>query len=465
MSNDLCVICMENIVFKGVYDCGHFVCGRCACKFVFLYKDMKCSQCNKINDKITLYENEKVSLKNAISKKINTNLMHFDTNNCKKFASNLLEVRCKECFVKIENDGSSNDSKEGKYLNFIDKVSKINVKEKKKSVSESIIKHFIEKHKNKYLCKVCLDRNFEFWDEFTQFSFEEYKEHKKRSHSHCIFCDKIFFDLKDLKAHAGEKHQICTICTVIGKPHIYLKNYSDLIKHYNTEHFCCTEKRCVESHCFAFAHKSELWAHLQKIHQIKKDLHEIEIKKFVKNPEKMNLMDESVENHLANQNTNIKLLNPVLDKSIALIKSKKPNKKTENDELLGKIKSILALYIKTNIEEIPKQIFTLFTSSETSFDQNTNKISAQKLSLYAKDIEEILQRYMYRSNEKEVKTVVHNLLDFIFGSDPSSKVFLSKFKNEIRFPSFKKSDASPKEETIEKKNTFKIVDLSHKTKK
>lgn len=434
---ETCVICVETMIFKGSYDCGHSVCGRCTSKFVFLYKDLKCSQCNLESKKIkmTNISSEKDILQKMPHLKdieINNTLcknktIAFENSLTKKFATFLVCFQCKECNFLVDQ-------------------------------KSSLLKHYINHHKNIFICKICIDRNFEFWDEITHYTFKEFKEHKKNKHVECKFCDKLYFDLKEAQNHCTEKHQICTICVSLGENHVYFKDFYELEQHYLTEHYTCNQPTCQQTKCYAFAHRSELWAHYKKVHNFNKELDEI-VLNAQKNKPPNKLVLNTIQNiEISNKPT---VLNPKLAKlNLSLANASKLNTKTEKAMLIGKIKGVLKMSVKMYLEKIVKEFYDIVSNTHNTIDSNN-------LSTIKTDMEEVLTRYLTKYSEKEIKLMVYNVLHYLYGKENTNNVFFTEYMKEIKYPTFKKTEVKKEEpvEFVSKKKIFKIVDFTSNRKK
>ena len=423
-----CIICTETCQFYGEYDCKHLICGRCACKYVFLYKDLKCAQCNKLSNKIIINSNSNIDEYRdiKIDERVHNDLIIYNNEESMRFVSYLLQHKCRICQFVCKN-------------------------------SIDLQKHFKLNHPNKFICKTCVDRNFTFWDELSIYTYIEYKTHKKKRHEYCVFCEKNFFDLKALKEHSTQKHQICSICCVLGKNNIYLNNFEDLQKHYQSEHWCCKDKICRNNHCYVYAHKSELWAHYQQIHKIQSNFDELEIRISVEKPRKMAVGGNGVEMTIFNSAPRI--TNPVVGErhypefgSDTL--ASRVLARTENGANYSKIKSCVNFITNSNVTELSKEIFEIIKVTEKLTKEVTD------------DLEEIMASFLPTKTFTERKRVIHNILEGVYGL--KERDFIEKYYNEVKYPGFNKVElkTNEKSETIDiKKNRFKVIDISKLKKK
>lgn len=440
-----CIICFEEFSIFGKYDCHHIVCYRCAAKMAFLHKNFQCSQCNRLSSHIKFCsETHKSDNKNQNVESIcNQASISYQDEYCRIEVKKLLEIKCKECIKK----------------NIYDTFQSLN----------DLYTHF-KIHKNKYICKVCIDRNYELWDEIQIYTtYEKYEQHRKSTHVYCMFCNKIYFDIRDIKIHCINMHQVCSICTTLGKNHIYLENYTQLIKHYKAEHYCCHYKACISNHCFVYAHKSELWAHYYKVHNIQKSYDDITFQSDLKVC-KIDLMndfstidttDNGAQNDITkklfkNLNTKAQILNPT-----TLLNKQYVNSNytiSQNKMIANRIKSILEMQSKliknfiynTQVED---DIYTIIIK----YIQNNKSTS---LTLLSNDLENVLLNANPSINIANKKRIVYELLNISLIKTNNVIEFLSNYLKSIKYPQFQKTEVKIQKPDIIKKNKFKVIDLS-----
>ena len=441
----LCVICFEESSIFGKYDCCHTICYRCATKMAFLHKNFQCSQCNRLSSYINFCslthescnENKNTeSIDNQIS-------ILYQNKHCKIEVRKLLEIKCREC---IKN----------------------NIHDTFQSLNDLYI-HF-RTHKNKYICKVCIDRNYELWDEIQIYTtYEKYEQHQRETHVYCIFCNKMYFDIKDIKMHCINMHQICSICTTLGKNHIYLENYAQLIEHYKAEHYCCHYKACVSNHCFAYAHKSELWAHYCRVHNIQKSYDDITFQSDLKickidlmndfaitDPARDGTHTDITKKLFKNLNTKAQILNPTILLNKQYVNSNYAMK--QNKMVANRIKSILEMQSKlvknfTYNAQIENDIYTMIIKYMQD-DKSTS------LTLLSNSLEDVLFNAAPSISFTNKKRIVYELLNISLVKTNQVIAFLSNYLKSIKYPQFQKTEIKTQESGIIRKNKFKVIDLS-----
>ncbi|TBT98965.1 hypothetical protein CWI36_2153p0010, partial [Hamiltosporidium magnivora] len=86
------------------------------------------------------------------------------------------------------------------------------------------------------------------------------------SHPKCLFCKKYFYDTSKILNHMTHYHYLCTLCDRMGKKHQYYNTYDTLQLHYSTNHYTCKYKECIDSSCYVFCYKVEMYEHVVNYH-------------------------------------------------------------------------------------------------------------------------------------------------------------------------------------------------------
>lgn len=60
-------------------------------------------------------------------------------------------------------------------------------------------------------------------------------------HPRCEFCKTRFYDAAQLHDHLVKDHYSCHICEKKGILHKYYRDYTDLERHFRSDHFLCEE--------------------------------------------------------------------------------------------------------------------------------------------------------------------------------------------------------------------------------
>lgn len=117
------------------------------------------------------------------------------------------------------------------------------------------------------VCEICLDGRHQFASEYQLFTKEQLSKHKKtgdktfKGHPRCEFCCILFFSGDELFEHCRDKHEVCFICERQGRTDQYYRHYAHLQEHFNSNHFLCREKSCLEKKFVVFATEMEFKDH------------------------------------------------------------------------------------------------------------------------------------------------------------------------------------------------------------
>lgn len=124
--------------------------------------------------------------------------------------------------------------------------------------------HARSEHRTIY-CDICINGGKSFVSELLQYSLDQgrnassaLRAHLRKAHPQCQFCKTFYLDDDKLYAHLQEAHETCGICERNGRMHEYYRNFIELERHYNKDHFTCSDESCRG---VVFASAIELQAH------------------------------------------------------------------------------------------------------------------------------------------------------------------------------------------------------------
>eukprot|EP01080_Neovahlkampfia_damariscottae_P009164 gene9164-1252_t len=229
-----CLICCEPIELYAIFECDHNeVCGKCVLIQRGLMDDKKCCICKQETN--NLYVTTSLPRKHAnydpgkfiFDEKLKVYLEN------KKILSTISEWRnfkCRPCEI------------EGKTVEF-------------KNI-DLLKKHCSTKH-NLFYCDLCLKQRKVFQKDQKLYTHKQLQIHQRqgeidpesgliKGHPNCKFCHQKFYSDDELFSHMHLNHYDCHICKQQGFQFEYFKNYDELQKHYETDHFACTHPFCLE---------------------------------------------------------------------------------------------------------------------------------------------------------------------------------------------------------------------------
>ncbi|EOB11570.1 Zinc finger protein 598 [Nosema bombycis CQ1] len=318
-------------------------------------------------------------------------------------------------------------------------------------------KYDLSKHYKSHtllLCNECFENKKEFWWEFKTFKISTLKLHKNgklnengfRGHVFCIHCNIFIYDEPSAIRHCNITHVQCTICDILGFKYKYYSTFRELEQHYKNAHYCCDNKQCIQTKCYAFPYKTELFEHMTRFHKTNIKFSDLKSRNECDIP----VMDPCAKSQIDIQNRQ-KVKQNVIDKNIREFSQIKEvlNNSNEipdylNRSIISKLnlnintrKAIISRYINTSKDEVHKIIESTITK-EKSIDECFEQISE----LVTPDIAlKILKDINFESLQPEVD------------------LKYKEFKNSILFPKFKSSTPPLKKIETSRSIGFKILDL------
>lgn len=129
---------------------------------------------------------------------------------------------------------------------------------------------------------LCTRNKKVFTHEHELFTHAELRKHEKhgddvpgaldqsgfRGHPECGFCRQRFYGDDELYAHCRDRHERCHICDRLSttRQHQYYIDYSALESHFQTDHYLCLDKECLEKKFVVFESQMDLKAHQLESH-------------------------------------------------------------------------------------------------------------------------------------------------------------------------------------------------------
>ncbi|EPX73722.1 ubiquitin-protein ligase E3 [Schizosaccharomyces octosporus yFS286] len=251
----ICFICAEPIAYTCILPCNHRMCHICAIRLRALYKTKECTFCKVPWDVISITQDHDLDIRDVEMDNFpfqDKNLgLVFDNQKVQDECNLLLQFNCPEEACDITCKG------------WFD------------------LKLHCKVTHHKYFCDLCINHKKVFTHEHTLFSKKGLTKHCEvgdqgadldvsgfKGHPKCGFCSSHYYDDDELYKHCREKHERCYICDQLaGRPtHQYYRNYNALERHFEKDHYVCTEKECVERKFVVFGTEIDLKAHQLEEH-------------------------------------------------------------------------------------------------------------------------------------------------------------------------------------------------------
>ena len=143
---------------------------------------------------------------------------------------------------------------------------------------DTLMRHVRNVHGLHY-CRLCVSYKNVFMSEQKLYTAKQLKAHMVRGdivvdgsseqsgfkgHPRCEFCDEFFYGSNELFKHMQQNHFWCEICRrEHNNPdnYAYFKDYQRLYEHFETEHYPCLHKECLEKRFVVFESADELRFH------------------------------------------------------------------------------------------------------------------------------------------------------------------------------------------------------------
>jgi E3 ubiquitin-protein ligase ZNF598 len=399
----------------GEYDCRHRICITCATRLIFLYRTGSCPLCKQDTKRVVYSsgaDGTPLVLNTATAEVV------FSTSGLKQRVDGLLQNKCQLC-------------------------------EKKYGTVAQLRNHYREHAA--VLCNECVEGLRYFWYEHRLYRADTIKQHRDGrlresgfdGHVYCTHCGIYLFDSAAAKQHCIEKHEVCSVCTLLGIRHHYYNTFRDLEAHYRQAHYCCPQELCQSKKCYVFAHRTELLEHLMKCHRLSKQIAD------VMDPKKCTIQYMDPYSGPSNSLT-------VLNNRSHIYREPDASQQAPGAQDTG-----LPRYLDRSVlaEERAREKRRRYWIERVCGD-SCNEVEAIVNSFMS---DEVLVPVMFDHvsgliGDKATLSLMESLK---FGSKQASvNVHLKGFKNKVMFPKFKPSSPVEYEEAPRQKEFgFKIIDM------
>lgn len=246
-----CLTCCEPIEFFAVGACNHTeLCGYCTIRRRQLYKEIDCPICKKELEHIVVDASRDIKFEELWANRVKSHVLPNSTitvNDARyyEWCKSLFERHCPIC-------------EDGKVYS-----------------SLGLLKKHVEKTHGRMFCDLCLDHRKCFLHEQRVYLPGQLSQHMTKGdpaiqlkpHPECEYCSTTFFSIEDLFRHCEETHFKCFLCERENILYHYFRNYDHLDRHFETKHFACREKDCLEKKFIVFPTALDLQAHAISAHR------------------------------------------------------------------------------------------------------------------------------------------------------------------------------------------------------
>ncbi|EPY51369.1 ubiquitin-protein ligase E3 [Schizosaccharomyces cryophilus OY26] len=251
----ICFICAEPISYTCILPCNHRMCHICAIRLRALYKTKECTFCKVSWDVISITQDHNMDIRDVEMDNFpfqdNKHGVVYDDQKVQDECNLLLQFNCPEEACDITCKG------------WFDLKLHCKVTHHKYFCDLCINHKKVFTHEHTLFSKKGLTKHYEVGDQGTELDVTGFKGHPK-----CGFCNTHFYDDDELYKHCRERHERCYICDQLaGRPtHQYYRNYDALERHFEKDHFVCSERECVERKFVVFGSEIDLKAHQLEEH-------------------------------------------------------------------------------------------------------------------------------------------------------------------------------------------------------
>ncbi|PHZ11981.1 uncharacterized protein RHIMIDRAFT_251791 [Rhizopus microsporus ATCC 52813] len=256
-SEEVCFICTEPIDYYAVAPCDHRTCHMCTLRLRVLYHTKNCAYC-KAEAKRVVFTNE--------SEKPYEEYKREDT-----------PFYDRKYGIRFETEEMFRDTQVILQYNCPDEQC-----EAAFSQLHELKKHVKQVHE-RILCDLCLRNKKIFSHEHTMYTNSQLQKHHREGdasfnqedesgftgHPECVFCRTRFYGSDELFEHCRDKHEQCHLCVRNGVQHQYYANYESLEKHFQSDHYLCMYKECLNNKFVVFDTDIDLKAHEQTSSKIR----------------------------------------------------------------------------------------------------------------------------------------------------------------------------------------------------
>ncbi|KAL4988211.1 hypothetical protein BDW68DRAFT_159658 [Aspergillus falconensis] len=253
---EICFICASKVEHNSVSPCNHRTCHICALRLRALYKNKACAHCRTEASYVIFTDDP--------------------TKRYEEFQDSDYSQKDDNLGIKYEKDEIFEDTV---------LLLRYNCPDRNCDVAclgwPDLHRHVKSKH-GKVMCDLCTRNKKVFTHEHALFTHAELRKHERhgdhvpgaleqsgfKGHPECGFCRQRFYGDDELYAHCRDRHERCHICDrrSTTRQHQYYIDYNALESHFQTDHFLCLDKECLEKKFVVFESQMDLKAHQLECH-------------------------------------------------------------------------------------------------------------------------------------------------------------------------------------------------------
>lgn len=232
--SDICV-CAEPLVERTKFPCGHELCLSCGLKQRVLMKDRTCPYCRSHASVAYVVSSGSTDVSKAQTN-FNPGDLKVENKELAARLRHILNYACPECDVENKN--------------------------------YKALKQHLQAEHDRTVCDVCTRHEYIFSDEYQLIPPNKIKEHLKKKHIYCKYCNSYHYGSTEFLKHCRQVHIGCIVCERVNpdKP-LYFKTYDELKKHYMNKHYMCMVPSCLEDKHIVFQTEMELQKHMLETHR------------------------------------------------------------------------------------------------------------------------------------------------------------------------------------------------------
>ncbi|KAH3899272.1 E3 ubiquitin-protein ligase HEL2 SCDLUD_004708 [Saccharomycodes ludwigii] len=252
---DTCIICTDELKYAALSPCHHKTCHKCTFRQRALYNKNQCLVCRTENDNLIFTEQVSKDYEDFKGTTDFSNPETFTNNYNIHFTSKEVETATLQLLKYNCPFGDTGEKDFGSFKKYNE--------------------HLKGQH-DRTICMICAEHKNAFPSELPIFTHNQLRNHQVKGNSStgfnghplCAFCNKLrFYGDDELYRHMRDKHEKCHICNQIdpNNPQ-YFKNYDQLFEHFQSAHYVCTVRSCLDAKFVVFKTDLDLQAHIAKEH-------------------------------------------------------------------------------------------------------------------------------------------------------------------------------------------------------
>jgi hypothetical protein len=283
-----CLVCYSELTVRGKTPCDHNdICGVCHLRLRHLHDDKHCPICKTTNETIIVdYESDQKLFEQypLWGSELGAGYyfeesvgMFFPIIYHEQEILPLFRYACTKCdYDPIYNvNGTAATEVTTGDVAKPDSIASKNNKKVQTSPLRLLQDHLRTQHRLA-MCQLCVDNQRDFVARLPRMTAKQLQTHLRNGdgadsgftgHPVCEFCHpKRFYDLTALHMHLQKDHYNCHVCTSMGLPNQFFKNYSSLERHFDTQHFLCHDVQCLAARFVVFENELDLRGHELRVH-------------------------------------------------------------------------------------------------------------------------------------------------------------------------------------------------------